>query len=154
MVSIGEGALVVAGDFTALGTGPWWPFGAGTSSGRQLQPRALAKSILNLNGSPQVQTGIDGRDLGAIFRSSGGGAHSSWADREPLFEPKKPRPGELGLSLYSQFPGYEEIGSSNRADAHGVGFTARLLNVPWFFPYPLRGPGQMLPTLQQILLCA
>lgn len=124
-----EGALVVAGDFTALGTGlgGLW---AGTQADAnynlelwQIHPKPQR--------FPQVQTGIDGRDLGQ-FSDPPAEAHTRLGPTASLSLSRKTEAWELGLSLYSQFPGYEEIGSSNRADAHGVGFTARLLSVPGF----------------------
>ncbi len=116
-----EGDFLIPGDFTALGgLQDLW---AGT--------RADANYNLELwrvDPGPQrfsqAQTGIDGRDFGEFFDPPAE-EHTRMGPTASLSLNRKLDRWELGLSLYSRFPGYEEIGSFSRSDAHGLGFTAR-----------------------------
>ncbi|MGB9757944.1 MAG: hypothetical protein ACPLZE_05755 [Candidatus Bipolaricaulaceae bacterium] len=124
-----EGDLVVSGDFTALGSGlgGLW---AGTQADQNYNLE-LWQISPTPQKFPQMQTGIDGRDLGR-FSDPPAEEHTRLGPTASLGLRRKTTAWELGLSLYSRFPGYEEIGSSGRSDSHGLGFTARFLGDPSF----------------------
>lgn len=119
-----EGEQVLSGDFTilGLGLGSLW---AGT------QADATFELVLwRVNPEPQrftqAQTGIEGRDLGQ-FTDLPAEEHTRLGPTASLSLQRKLSDWELGLVFYSRFPGYEEIGTSSRSDAHGVRFTARYI---------------------------
>ncbi len=124
-----EGELVVRGDFTALGSGlgGLW---AGTQADQNYNLE-LWQIVPKPQKFPQTQTGIDGRDLGR-FSDPPAEEHTRLGPTASLVLNKKTEAWELGVALYSRFPGYEEIGSSSRSDSHGLGFTARFLGDPSF----------------------
>lgn len=117
-----EGALVISGDFTALGSGlqGLW---AGTKADNN-----YSLELWRVDPEPQrfsqAQTGIDGRDVGQ-FADPPPEEHTRMGPTASLVLSRELEEWELGLSLYSRFPGYEEIGRLGRSDAHGLGFTAR-----------------------------
>ncbi len=116
-----EGELVLSGEFTALGVGldALW---AGTKADTDYR---LDLWRIDPNGArfSQAQTKIDGRDLGQ-FLDPPAEAHTRAGPSASLSLRRKLDVWDLGISLYSQFPGYEEIGSSRRSDAHGLSFSA------------------------------
>ncbi|MCS7239978.1 MAG: hypothetical protein NZ651_01860 [Candidatus Bipolaricaulota bacterium] len=122
-----EGEQVLAGDFTALGLGleSLW---AGTQADADFN-LSLWRVDPEPERFPQTQTGIDGRDLGQ-FADLPAAGHTRSGPSASLSLSRKLNDWQLGIALYSRFPGYEEIGTSGRSDAHGVRFTARYTAVP------------------------
>jgi hypothetical protein len=116
-----EGELVVPGEFTALGVGldALWA-GARADTDYRLELWRLDPDRARFS---QTQTKIDGRDLGK-FVDPPAEAHTRAGPSASLSLRRKLDTWDFGISLYSQFPGYEEIGSSRRSDAHGLSFSA------------------------------
>lgn len=118
----GQADPVIPGDFTALGVGPdaLW---AGTSANA-----AYEIYIWRVDPNPrrfsQGETKIDGRDMGQ-FRNPSPAEHTRLGPTASLSLGRKFEDWQVGISLYSRFPGYEELESSSRMDAHGIGFSAQ-----------------------------
>lgn len=117
-----EGELILHGNFTAIGSGlgALW---AGTEADENynLEVWRVAPEPQKF---AQTQTGIDGRDFGQFFDPPAE-EHTRLGPSVNLTLRRTLDNWDLGLSFYSRFPGYEEIGSSSRSDSHGLGFTAR-----------------------------
>ncbi len=118
-----EGEPVLAGDFTALGSGlgSLWA-GTQADAAYTLEIWCVAPQRERFS---QAQTAIDGRDLGQFFDPQAE-EHTRVGPAANLTLSRKLEHWDLDLSLYSRFPGYEEIGSVGRSEAHGLGFAARL----------------------------
>lgn len=116
-----EGELVLSGEFTALGVGldALW---AGTRADSHYR-LDLWRVDPDRTRFPQTQTKIDGRDLGQ-FLDPPAEEHTRAGPSASLSLRRKLNTWDLDVSLYSQFPGYEEIGSSRRSDAHGLSISA------------------------------
>jgi len=116
-----EGELMLSGEFTALGVGldALW---AGTKADTDYR-LDLWRIDPDRARFSQAQTKIDGRDLGQ-FLDPPVEEHTRAGPSASLSLRRKLNAWDLGISLYSQFPGYEEIGSSSRSDAHGLSFSA------------------------------
>ena len=116
-----EGELILSGEFTALGVGldALWA-GTRADSDYRLDLWRIDPDRARFS---QTQTKIDGRDLGQ-FLDPPAEERTRAGPSVSLSLRRKLNTWDLDVSLYSQFPGYEEIGSPNRSDAHGLSFSA------------------------------
>lgn len=123
-----EGELIITGDFVALGAGAeaLWA-GAKADENFNLD---LWKVAPELQRFSQTQTKIDGRDLTNFLDPSREG-RVRWGPAANFSFSRRMEDWEWQVGLYSQFPGYEEIGYASRTDVHGLSFAGRYAQEPW-----------------------
>lgn len=123
-----EGELVVSGNFLVLGAaaGALW---AGPQADGSFQ-MDLWQVAPTLQRFPQAQTKIDGRDL-SHFSDPPREGRVRLGPSASLSLSRKLGDWEWRIGLYSQFPGYEEIGYASRTDAHGLSFSGRYAREAW-----------------------
>ncbi len=123
-----EGEQVLSGDFTALGVaaGSLWA-GSAADEHFRLDLWQVAPQVQRFT---QAQTKIDGRDL-THFADPPREGRVRLGPAASLTLSRKLPGWEWQVALYSQFPGYEEIGYSSRTDVHGLSLSGRYVQDAW-----------------------
>lgn len=144
-----EGELVFAGNFTALGVaaGSLWA-GPKADENFRLDLWQVAPKLQRFS---QAQTKIDGRDLTSFTDPPREGRVRA-GPAASLSLSRKLGDWEWQLGLYSQLPGYEEIGYASRTDAHGFSLLGRYAKDAWTLAVRVRADLTEITTQPKLRL--